>query len=85
LTDFIPVIGERSGDVTYNLYSGESAEEAYSASSFATGTIVAGVNPHIRPRVRGTALLIKLSNSSNVPWTYERITAILQSAGTQRI
>ena len=77
------VLGDDSGDVTWSVLVGASAEAAWDASAFATGTFTAGFNAAPRPRARGMAFYLKLA--ATTPWAVERVTATLQQLGIKRV
>ncbi len=76
-----------SGDVTWSLYRGNSAEEATSNLTAGlesnSGTIGPGRNYRSYPRVRGSAIYLKLSSTAS--WAYEAGTALLSKLGRVRV
>lgn len=82
--DFIGSTGLLSGDVTWNWYQGDTPESCYSASSFATGTWVAGLNTLEHVRMRGGAVMLKLTGPTTRAWAYESGAADIINAGRHR-
>ena len=77
-------LGRGSVDVTWEVYVGANAEEAYNSTPFATGTFVAGYNASARPRARGDVAYIRLSSTAG-RWTMENILAKRVRAGESRV
>jgi hypothetical protein len=78
-------LGANSGGVTWSLHVGENHESALNASSFASGTLAAGMNYRFRPRARGASAYLKLTNVDTRPWAVERIGAKIKQSGAQRL
>ncbi len=76
------VLGEESGDVTYSIYVGKTAEEALASDPVQTGTWTSGRNPTNLVRRAGHAVYVKLS--STVPWSMETIRALVDTKGGVR-
>lgn len=72
-----------SGSVTYGLYLGRNAEEAYAATAEWTGTFAAGRNPPDLPQLRCGTFYVKVSTSS-ARWAMEEIEITTQPGGRQR-
>lgn len=75
------VLGEESGDVTYEVYVGPTAEIALTRDPVKTGTWTAGRGTTSPVRRAGRALYVRLS--SDEPWAMEQIRAVV--AGTGRV
>jgi hypothetical protein len=76
-----------SGDVTWEVFTGDSGEAAVSsASAAATGTWSEGLNYLSRPSARGPWAVLKISAKSGEckPWALERINARLRQLGMHR-
>ena len=88
LDELVATLGVDSGNVTWAVRVGEDREAAVlSATTFpsaATGTWTEGRNLHARPRARGGAFCLYLSNQENQRWTIEGITAVVSPCGMQR-
>jgi hypothetical protein len=80
-------IADGSGNVTWSLYRGNSAEEAEAnvaaGLEAASGLVVAGRNYRTYPRVRGPALYVRLASTAK--WAYEAGTMILAKLGRVRV
>jgi len=76
-----------SGDVDWALKVGKTHEAAFNAAAFVSGEWnTAGLNLKSHPRARGGAFCLKLSNGeTNATWAVERITAVIKTAGKQRV
>lgn len=87
LTELICRAAVSSGDITWGAYVGETHEAALTATVFATGTFAtAGLNYKARPRARGAALYIKLSNGeTGRAWSVEALTIRIKPVGKQRL
>tara|TARA_R100000808_G_scaffold23310_1_gene51595 strand:+ start:500 stop:4270 length:3771 start_codon:yes stop_codon:yes gene_type:complete len=71
--------------VTYEIYVGDTVEEAKASSPVITGTWNSGRNPWRYTRARGQSIFVKLSsNVAAVPWAIETITATIAVAGRAR-
>jgi hypothetical protein len=79
-------LGANSDAVTYGVYSGNSAEQAFNSSAAFTGTwSTAGRNYSERQRCFGDAIYIKLSNTTaDKSWTFEKLTAVVKQGGRTR-
>jgi hypothetical protein len=75
-----------SGDVTYNVYTGESPQEAYNAflasSVSATGTLSAGSNYAKRPAVGGVCAYVELTSTGR--WALEQMLVEVMPRGRAR-
>lgn len=74
-----------SGNVDWSLHVGDSAELAFRADPFDSGTFVPEFN-NIRSRVRakGMAAILKLSTTGGVAWSLETIRMRVKIAGRKR-
>lgn len=85
LTKLIAVLDRESADVEYSIHVADSVEEAKQSEAVHNSTWSSGRNAAHLLRARGSAIFIKLyNNSSNLPWVYERLTAVLAVAGKVR-
>lgn len=73
------IMGETSGDVTYRVYVGRSAEIALSNPPVDSGTFVAGRGFTKPSRWRGYAIYIKLTSSNE--WSMEQIRMLIATTG----
>ncbi len=73
LKELQAILALGSGDVTYSVYVGETAEQALAATATVTGTWSASRNNVSPVRRRGHAIYIKLSSTSQ--WALETIRA----------
>jgi hypothetical protein len=64
LTEVVAILDDESGDVDWELYVGDSPEEALVSTAITSDTWDGGVNYKDRPRVRGTVCFIKLKQSN---------------------
>lgn len=80
--DLIAVMGETSNDVTYEIYTGTTAEEALASDPIQTGTFTAGRNFPAFIRRSGHALYVRISGT--MPWAMESLMARLQAQGKVR-
>lgn len=73
-----------SDDAEYSLHTANTVEGVLDAAAFVSGTLAAGRN-QTRPRVRGSAVGVKLSNTtSGSAWAAEQITAEVVLGGRIR-
>ena len=79
IDEIIGVLDNSSGDVDWEIYVGESMEDALAATARTTGTWEAGPNHVVRTRERGHALFIKLASTSR--WAIESIGMKLSAIG----
>jgi hypothetical protein len=86
LTEIIGVLASGSGSVTWAVYVGDTCEAACDATtSFATGTwSQTNLQFTVRPRARGGAFLVKLSNGASRSWSVDSMIASVVPAGKQR-
>jgi hypothetical protein len=83
LKELQATLGVSSSDVTLEVFKGESAQAAFTATvpSF-TDTIIAGRNWARHPRTRDETLFLKLSNSvASQAWAMEKIDVVLRGTG----
>ncbi len=76
------VLGESSGDITWEVLAGDTAESALAAAAKASGTAVAGRNDTEPIRVANHAIYIKISATTR--WAMESVRTIFTSRGTVR-
>lgn len=80
------VLTNASGNVTWEVYVGQTYEAASdtSGAAKATGTWVPGTNTTARPRVKGVSASFKLLNAENNDgWSVEAIDVVLLDKGTK--
>lgn len=82
LKDIQGVLGQASGQVTYKVYVGATAELALASDPVATGTWSAGRNPLNYIRRAGHAIYLSLS--ATTPWSMESIRARIAAQGKVR-
>lgn len=82
LKDLQAILGEQSGDVTYNVYVGNTAELALSAGAIATGTWGAGRSFNTPIRRSGHAVWVGITASNS--WSFETIRARVVTLGKPR-
>lgn len=87
LAKMIGLLAVGSGKVDWEIYAGNSPEEAYMKTTpAASGTWDSeGVNRTVRPRVRGQSAFIKVAGADNLPWALERISVGIEPMGEQRL
>lgn len=81
------VLSNATGAVTWELYGGNSAEDAIDAvedgEPIISGVLAAGRNLRCFPRLRGAAVFLKIS--SVAVWAYEAATVLLSKLGRTRV
>jgi hypothetical protein len=77
-----PVLGEESGDVTYEVYVGNTAQAALVSEPVASGTWTSGRNVVSSVRRSGHAIYLKLSSTNR--WAMEQVRALVASQGKVR-
>lgn len=82
LKDLQAVMGAASGEVTWEIYAGQSSEDALASAPVVEGTWSAGRNLVNLVRRSGHAIYIKLSSS--VPWQMEGVRASISDLGKVR-
>lgn len=82
LKDLQGVLGEASGDVTFDVHVGDTAEQALASASVQTGTLSAGRNYNEHVRASGHAIYVRLASS--VQWAMEAIRLRVATQGTVR-
>lgn len=76
------ILGEDSGDVNYEVYVGQTAEEALSSTAVASGTWSAGRNYNDVVMRAGYAAYIRITSA--VPWAMESVRVLVGDQGTVR-
>ena len=76
------LLGELSGNVTWELYVGDSAEAAYRADAAATGTFTSGRGYSTYPMRKGAAAILKLTATGR--WELESVEVDTDLAGLLR-
>ena len=85
LMELVAVLDRESPGVNYEVYVGDSVEEAKKSTAVYSNTWSSGRNNSTRLRARGSAMFVKIFDTSdNLPWVYERLTAVLAIAGRAR-
>lgn len=79
LKNFQAILGSASGDVTYEVLIGDTAEEALESEPVDTGTWEAGRNPTDFIRRAGYAIYVRLTSAER--WQMESIRAEIVSQG----
>ena len=82
LKDVQAVLAEDSGDVTYEVFVGTTAEEALASEAVESGTWSAGRNPVSFVRRAGHAVYVKISSQER--WAMENIRARVAARGKVR-
>ena len=77
------ILGEGSGNVTYNIYVGSTAEKALSSQPVATGTFAPGRNYTSYVRKAGHAIYIEIVAQS--PWQLEGIRCRIAGSGLGKV
>ena len=79
------VLDEDSTAVDYEVYVGDTVEEAKNSSPVITSSWTQGRNPWQYSRARGHSIFVKVSSSiAALPWAIERISATIAVAGRAR-
>jgi len=85
LTELVAILDRESQDVGYEVYVADSVEEAENSTPVYSSTWSNGRNPSQRLRARGAAIFLRLYSSEvALPWTLEKITAVIAIAGRVR-
>ena len=84
LVEIMSVLDDKSNDVTWEITPGDTYEGAVSGTAIDSGTWTKGSNYSQRPGGRGMAFTLKLTGGGK-QWAVERMTAIIQLAGKQRL
>jgi hypothetical protein len=79
--ELIAVLDANSGDVDWEILVGDSAQAAYTARVFASGTWSAGLNRIARPKAGGHSAYLRLKNNGASAWAVERLTGVIESVG----
>jgi len=82
LRELVAALADKSGDITWSVHVGASAEEAFRAPSFTSGTWSAGYNYASRPHAGGAFAYVKLSATTR--WALEEIHSIIEPKGMRR-
>lgn len=85
LNELQAVLGASSNDVTYDVYRGDSADDARQSASFWNGTWSSGRNLSDRRRATGEAIYIRLRNNTiTQSWQLETLRAQIVGLGYAR-
>ena len=93
------VFGQIGGDIAWKVYVGETEELAVKVAmtdgsvfnppaqvgGAASGAWANGVNWRAYPRVRGTAMCLKIANGELLPWEMEGVESQIIDAGERRL
>jgi hypothetical protein len=82
LKDIQGILAETSGDVTYSVYTGTTAELALSSEPVDSGTWEAGRNSLSTIRVAGYAVYVRLTSTNQ--WAMEAVRARIATEGKVR-
>ena len=82
IRDVQAILGESSDPVTYNVYVGNTPEEALSSTSVESGTFGAGRNPTTSIRRTGYSVHVKLSSTGQ--WSMEQLMMLVATRGKAR-
>ena len=75
IEEMVGTVAQGSGTVTYDVFAGNSAEDAYNRSTARfSGSWTAGRNQSERRRAQGRSIYIKVGNSDSSGWALEDIT-----------
>lgn len=86
LTEMQAMLAQNSGNVTWGALAKPSNEPLFNQAMLVTGTFArTGLNPRVRPRLRGGSALIKLSNAQTKPWALESLVAVAEPLTTPRL
>jgi hypothetical protein len=86
VAELIAALAAESGGVAWSVKVGKTHEATITASAHSTGVWNAGLNAKSHPRSRGGSMLLKLENNeTNRGWAPERISAVLERRGKQRV
>jgi hypothetical protein len=79
--------GKDSGTIKWDVYAGTDPEDAFvKTESDQNGEFtLEGLNYSEHPRVRGNAALVKISGEGSRSWTMERLIAVREARGKQRL
>lgn len=76
------MLGAAAEDVNYEIYTGDTSEEALSSTPFSSGTLSAGRNVTDPHRASGHSIYVRLF--SERPWSMEQIRVTLRGHGKVR-
>lgn len=86
ITEMQAMLAQNSGSVTWGVLTKPSNEPLFNQAMLVTGTFSrAGLNPRVRPRLRGGSALIKLSNAQTKPWSPESLVVVTEPLTTPRL
>lgn len=79
-------LAQNSGQVTWSIHPGETAEESVTATAQESGSWSAGRNGNVHPRVRADSFCFKVTNlEEGRRWAIEEAGAIIKRGGKHRI
>lgn len=81
IRELAATLGKNSGDVSWQVMTGDAAESCLDATVVASGTWAGGRNHNVRPHRRGVACALKLSGSGTEHWTIEIIGIRIEQTG----
>lgn len=84
------IVGEGSGTVEFNIYAGDSPEQALAkydanAPDFTDDWDIDGLNYRSHPRVRGVCFLCEVKSDGAVRWAMEDIVVEIEPCGPRRV
>ncbi len=80
------VLGENSGEVSFDIHVGQSAQEAYNATAQYTGTFdIDGLNWKHWPRLRGVSAWVKIYSTGTTRWSMEELVGIAYPVAARRV
>lgn len=82
LKELQATLGETSGDITYSIHVGDSAEKAFGSEAVQSGTWSAGRNPDAMAIWGGQAIYVKLSATK--PFSLEMLRCTYSPMGKER-
>ena len=90
LKKLVATLAEGSGDVSWEVATGQSAESVLDETALANDTFTVhsagGLNYTVNPMLSGATATVKLSNGTTYRrWAIERVLAVIRAAGPQRL
>lgn len=85
IQELIGELGRNSGQVRWEIYVGDTPEEAFNGTVREAGIWQAGRNFNVHPRTRGMNHYLKLNSVDATGWAFERASIILKNAGRARV
>jgi hypothetical protein len=90
MTQLVATLGATSSSVEWELFTGNSAEEAFMSSAVASGTFSSGYNYRAWPQRRGSVFYLRLFRDSGTAsitghWAVETVQAMFRTGGQRRL